>query len=397
MNDELQRVTDELERWLREDVLPFWADSGTDLVDGGFFERIAEDGAPTAEPRRSRVVARQIYVFATAMRHGWIESASERVDHGLTFLFDRIQLPSGMFATSVEVAGTPVNAEFALYEHAFVLFALAAAYRAKPERKDLPREASLLLQRMRNGWAHPMGGFNESQPPIAPLQSNPHMHLFEAMLEWTLADQGDLGTQCGKLADEIAELCLAKMINPATGALHEYFDLDWQRREDHAGSVIEPGHQFEWAWLLLRWGQWRARPDAIEAARRLAEIGENDGVDTRRGIAINELNADLSVRSRDAKLWPQTERIKAWCAMAVQASGNESMLARSKANVTSAAMGLLEYSVGAQPGRWLEVCQADGTFSREPTRASSLYHIVCAFDTLKTAVDQLSGTKRESV
>ena len=34
------------------------------------------------------------------------------------------------------------------------------------------------------------------------------------------------------------------------GALGEYFEEDWTPLRGPVGSVVEPGHQFEWAWVL---------------------------------------------------------------------------------------------------------------------------------------------------
>jgi mannose/cellobiose epimerase-like protein (N-acyl-D-glucosamine 2-epimerase family) len=47
----------------------------------------------------------------------------------------------------------------------------------------------------------------------------------------------------------------------------------WTLVGPEAGPVVEPGHQFEWAWLLLRWSQ-NAAGDAFSSARRLVEIEE---------------------------------------------------------------------------------------------------------------------------
>lgn len=88
--------------------------------------------------------------------------------------------------------------------------------------------------------------------------------------------------------------------------------------QHHNLAPIEPGHQFEWAWLLTRWGKMAGRKDALIASRKLVEIGEK-GVDETRGLAHNGLNFDLTLNDRAFRLWPQTERIKAWLMMAEMA------------------------------------------------------------------------------
>jgi mannose-6-phosphate isomerase len=362
---------------LTRDALPRWSDTGVDSRRGGFFEKIAMDGRPLEEPRRARVVARQIYVFATAARQGWLPSADAHVEHGLRFLLDRMRTEGGTIAAAVEPDGRVVRGEFDLYEHAFALFALAAARQGRPDRQALAADAEALLRRMREGWAHARAGFEESRPGSEPLKSNPHMHLFEAALAWSEWSGGVWQA----LADEIAELCLDRFIDPASGALREYFDREWRPMPGSPGRVVEPGHQFEWAWLLMRWGRQRGRPDALAAARRLLEIGEQHGVDATRQVAINELRDDFEIVDATAKLWPQTERLKAWCA-AAEGARDEAERAVAGARIVDAAQGLARYFEPAAPGLWHEQLTPDGRFVDEPCRASSLYHIVCAIDTL---------------
>ena len=57
--------------WLFRQALPLWAQAGVD-ADGRFVEKLDFDGRPiTGLPRRTRVQARQVYVFAEAAVLGW--------------------------------------------------------------------------------------------------------------------------------------------------------------------------------------------------------------------------------------------------------------------------------------------------------------------------------------
>lgn len=368
--------------WLVEQALPMWSGVGVDRASGGFFEKIDDQGRPVEEARRTRVVARQIYVFATAARHGWLQGADELIDHGVYFLLQRLRREDATFAAAVEADGRPAREAFDLYEHAFALFALAAAFQRRPGRRDLVDAADAALARMRESWKHPLAGFHEAAPPTLPLKSNPHMHLLEAALAWV--DASDVAARAGwqALADEIVELCLSRLITEPSGAVHEYFDADWRPMPGEDGRLIEPGHQFEWAWLLLRWGRARGRADALASAHRLLQVGETHGVDAQRGVAINELKDDFSVRDPVAKLWPQTERIKAWTS-ALAVAGGAQEAAHAEAKIAASIDGLMRYTGAApQPGLWREQLRPDGSFPTENTRASSLYHIVCAIDTL---------------
>ena len=377
-----------LTQWFVEQAMPFCGTHGTDWANGGFHERFTAQGTPIDEPRRTRVVARQIYVATQAQALGWRGPADRLVAHGLSFLLGPLLQSDHTFASSVRVDGTVVNAQFDLYEQAFALFALAQAHRSQAAH-DAPSQAMLhdTAQQTRLAlmarFKHPGLGFEECEPPSSPLKANPHMHLLEATLAWETQAVPDAAAWRA-LSDEIAQLALQKLIDPATGALSECFDLQWQRLEGVQGDVVEPGHQFEWAWLLMRWGQSRQQPAAIQAAHRLIHIGEQHGICATRGVAINQINHAFETIDVQAKLWPQTERIKAWCALAQQAQADQDApaMARALHGATQAMLALMPYLSHPCAGLWQEVMLPDGRFTAEPCRASSLYHIVCAIETL---------------
>lgn len=390
---DFSRVRAELLEWFTTQAMPLWSTAGTDWVQGGFAEKLDAQGSPVDEPRRTRVVARQIYVFSVARKLGWQGDAPRWVTHGLDFLLTRLRQPDGTFASSVTPDGQVVNARFDLYEQAFALFAMATAYRLDPAQHAHLRDVSArLLVALRSGWAHPAIGFEESSPPSVPLRSNPHMHLFEAALQWA---EGTNGGPWRALADELATLALRHLIDAPSGLVTELFAADWGHMPGADGTLAEPGHQFEWGWLLIRWARQHPNPQhpdavaALAAAQRMVALAEAHGLDRERGIAINELNTDLSVRDANAKLWPQTERVKAWVAMAqrAQTGGDQTALAQALQAATAAMAGLRAYLHHPVPGGWQEVWRADGTWQPEPVRASSLYHIVCALETLADAGD----------
>ena len=156
--------------------------------------------------------------------------------------------------------------------------------------------------------------------------------------------------------------------------MREYFDGDWKAVAGIDGRIVEPGHQFEWAWLLLRWAKIAGREDAAQAARRMIAIGEGPGVDRARGVAMNQLLDDMSVHDAQARLWPQTERIKAH------------VLAGNNDGVAAGTDGLFKYFDTPVRGLWRDRLNADGSFVQEPAPASSFYHIVCAILEVDRAV-----------
>ncbi len=360
MSPGLAALVVDLRAWLARDALPLWWTRGADHERGGFHEALGMDGEPVAANRRARVQARQIYVYATAGGLGWDGPWRQAVAHGLDFFLAKYRRADGLYRTVVAPDGAVVDDAAWLYDQAFALFAMAQAGRALPERTDLHPTAHA-LRRALEVWRLPEGGFREPAARYA-YQSNPHMHLLEAALAWAEVDEDPAWSA---LADEIAELALTRFID-ANGALHEFFIDGWAPAPGVDGRIVEPGHQLEWAWLLERWARLRGRDDAHAAARRLYAIGTEWGVRDGRGVATQQLLDDGSIHDDVARLWPQTERIKA------------AAILGETAEVQRGVEGLNRYLATPVRGLWWDKYRPDGTFVDEPAPASSFYHIICA-------------------
>lgn len=361
--------------WLFDAALPMWAEFGVDRQNGGFLERMSPDGEMIDDPRRTRLVARQIYAFATAETLGWNGPSDELVRHGLDFFTRRCLRTDGGVYSSVTADGVVFSGDFDLYDHAFALFGLAAAARAQPERSDdHETQALALLDHMETGFKHSEGGFEESAPRSLPLKANPHMHILEATLAWDVAGQSP---RWKALAGDIVNLCLTRFINPETGALHEFLDGDWRLLLTPPNDVVEPGHLFEWSWLLLRWGLTHDDQKAIAAGNRMHDIAEAHGVCPRIGLAVNELDCKLILRDGRFRLWPQTERLKAKVAR-YQLAGSQASKAVALQAIADCLRLMRRYFDHPIKGGWWEHFDPQGVVQREPARASSLYHVICA-------------------
>lgn len=390
----------ELMGWFLDAALPLWDEHGVDRVRGGYFETLASiDSAGTlrgaGEVRRGRVVARQLYVFDVGQRLGWRSKRTNPVKHGCDYLFAHLHRGDGLWNSAVDAVTREPRASFSLYEQAFYLFALARLHPALGNLYSTAATAAQSLRRLRAGWGKPIGGFEEASPPSLPLKSNPHMHLLEAALAWLEVAEGAEQAVWAELACEVVGLCLSRFRDARTGAIRENFDCDWRPAPADEGRIVEPGHQFEWAWLLMQWSTSQhstatQRSECIGAASRLLDIGERWGVDERRGVAINELWDDLRPKDATAKLWPQTERLKAWCARLDHAQ-SAAEAGRACRRIEAAARGLMKYLRTDRPGLWHEVSSTDGTFATGPSRASSFYHIVHAIAVLKDAVVRVTS------
>jgi mannose-6-phosphate isomerase len=356
----------ELSSWLLDAAYPLWSTKGVDPA-GGFFERLGQDGKPFAERRRSRVTPRQAYCFAMGPSLGWRGDAAGLVQHGLEFWYAKFQRTDGLFRTLINADGSIADDRAITYDQAFGLLAFSLGATLGDWRAVREREANELLQTIIKLTKRPTGGFENGVPTSLPLESNPHMHLFEA----TLAG-AEVCSECSvwqPLADEIAEFALAHFFD-GNGVLHEFFDTDWKFAPGLPGRIVEPGHQFEWAWLLLRWAGDKHHK-ARAAAIRMIDVTETNCV--RSGLALQQVLDDFSPHDPSARLWPQTERLKA-AAMAARLTGE----AKYFAMVASAADAIKRYLATPIPGLWYDRIDAAGQIVDEPAPASTFYHLVVA-------------------
>ncbi|WP_311272788.1 MULTISPECIES: AGE family epimerase/isomerase [unclassified Rhizobium] len=373
--NQLSNEVKRLRRWLDEDALRLWWEVGAAKPDGGFHERIGQDGTPMlGDNRRARVQPRQAYCYAAAGQNGWTGSWQIAVDQGLSW-FDKVyRLENGLYGNLADASGTLIDPTFDFYNQAFALFAAAQTAMAFPDRRDAMRARALaLLDVLQTDYAHPVAGFEEANPPVEPLCSNPHMHFFEAMLAW---EQVDPDGPWHKLADEIAKLAMEKFIDAKSGGLREFFDHDWNPMPGEKGRIMEPGHQFEWAWLLARWGSLRNDDEAIAKAKRMFEIGETYGICARRKVAIMSLYDDFTVHDPLARLWPQTEWLKSALRLASVSHGEERH--RYLASALKAIGALQPFLDTPVSGLWFDKWPEGAPMLDEPAPASTFYHIVCA-------------------
>ncbi|MBU1384271.1 MAG: AGE family epimerase/isomerase [Alphaproteobacteria bacterium] len=360
----LEQQAQAFDRWMRLEALPLWATLGVD-EDGGFHETLDQGGANASPFRRARVQARQAWAFSVAGLAGWTGPWSRLVSEGLDRFEATNRRPDGLYRTLVSNTGEVIDDTALLYDQAFALLAFAGAVEAGVEPERLTARAHALREALA-AFAHPAGGWREAGAD--PYQANAHMHLLEACLAWEALEPGGAWTA---MADEIVGLARRFFIEPRGGALREFFEADWSPAGAPLGGPIEPGHQFEWAWLLTRWGRARGDDWASAAAVRLYEAGMR-GVDAARGVAVDQLGEDVELRFSRARLWPQTERLKA--ALILGRGGPDGRTAE-------ALKSLRRY---LQPGGlWRDKQESDGRFVEEPAPASSLYHIVAAWIQLR--------------
>jgi mannose-1-phosphate guanylyltransferase/mannose-6-phosphate isomerase len=371
----LAETRQRLTTWLFNHALPTWWCFGADHVRGGFHDRLDWTQAPAPHPWRLRVQARQVFVYASAGLLGWPGPWRSAVDHGLAWLEARHRRPDGLYRSVVDQYGRPREEIAHLYDQAFVLLALAMAAKALPaQREILTLKAQTILSRIFEVFSLPQGGFRALETGVA-IESDPVMHLFEATQAWLDVDSSPLWND---LAHDMARQFLDKMMDPDHPRIREEFEADWTPKAGPAGRIIEPGHQFEWAWLLGRWARRTGDRRALIAAEGLYRTGLT-GIDSNAGVVLDELTDEGVPKSPMARLWPQAERLRAVLMF-------ETDYTAQKIAVDTAAMALESYFTTDPLGLWRD-CRSDLRVREDSAMASSFYHIVGAIAALHEEVE----------
>ncbi len=356
----------ELRTWMFQDALPFWAANGVDRAHGGFLEELSLEGRPTdVQFKRVRTMCRQTYAFSHAALLGW-EQGAELSRLGSEYLVSHAKLERG-WARLLSREGRPTDTRQDLYDLAFVLFAMVWRYKLSRDPEALAHAYGVLDfidANMRHGE-----GFWHALPPEGPRLQNPHMHLFEASLAGFEATQDE---RFLSIAHELAELFRKRLFDGRT--LGERFNEDWSRRDDEAGRTLEPGHQFEWAWILAQY-QKLSGVDFAREAETLVAVSELHGVDPQSQAVLNSVSDEGAPRDSSSRSWPNTERIKGWLGL-YELTGRDP----TPAVAASCRVLLDRYLAPPAPrGAWTDHFDASGRAIAKAIPASILYHVFLAF------------------
>ncbi|MGF1631392.1 MAG: AGE family epimerase/isomerase [Kiloniellaceae bacterium] len=373
-----------LRPWLRDVLLPFWATAGFDPAAGAFVEKFGLSGAPSAEDyTRVRVQARQIYVFSHAAAAGLSDVGFAPAQRAFAFLEEHAwDGGEGGWFHRLNLAGEPLDRSKDSYDHAFLLLAMAWLYRAGGDARVLRRAEETMdfldvaLGQARGGA---FDGYSEQQvaPDAAlplPRRQNPHMHLLEAFL--ALYEASDDPRWLNR-AESIYGLFQRYFFDAAGGQLIEFFDGDWNEVPQEGRRLREPGHFFEWAWLLHRYATLTGDETAAAALRPLYDWAWGKGVD-RDGkapfVVFEALDPEGRVLAGGRKrLWPQAEAVKAALAVYERFGDPEAL---NRAQQLLAAL----FTTFADLDRpdWREQTDSDGRLIRPGMPSSSLYHLYLA-------------------
>lgn len=372
---------EDVRTWIFEAALPFWAANALDPNGFGFLEQLDLHGRPR-DPgfKRLRTQARQTYVFCHAHLLGWSGPALEIAGAGHRALLGT-EMAGGGYPKTLSADGRILDETLDLYDQAFALHAMAWWTRASGDLQHT-RAAYRLMDAISFRLGGPGRGFRSADPDTGERLQNPHMHLLEASLAWVEAT-GD--SRFKALADQIVDMHLELFQQGDDGMLAEAFDADWRPVEGPRGRIVEPGHQYEWTWLLGKAGVLLDR-DLEGPARRLHGFARRLGHNPATGLCWDAIDRDGTVRKPTSRSWAQTEWLKAELALGEHWGGFD------PSRIAEAVDLLLDKHLAWSPaGTWMDCFDAEGRPLADHIPASILYHVFLAFAELLRLEDRIIG------
>lgn len=359
-----------IRKWLFEIALPLWASAGVDDVHGGVHEALNHDGTPAdLGYKRLRVLARQIYCFANARLMGWDAGPPELLEHCFTTLVETGWHKDGGWIHLWNTDGSVKDPQRDTYDQCFVLLALAWFWKATrwPEARQWAERTIAYMDAHQADKEH--GGFFESSLRLDYRRANPHMHYLEAMQAWyeVTGERAFLDR-----AQTSVELFKTVFFDPESWSVTEHFQRDWSVRTDKPARV-EPGHHYEWVWLLLRQARFADQPELKEYCRKLYATSHAFGHARGTDAVCDSMAPDGSDMLGTARLWCQTEALKAGLlARAEGLPGDETLFIRMLDVIFN------RYLTAPTPGGWYDQIDPKGRVISKDMPASTFYHVFCA-------------------
>ncbi|MDX1653630.1 MAG: AGE family epimerase/isomerase [Candidatus Competibacteraceae bacterium] len=315
-----------------ESIMAFYHPRCIDSDVGGFFQHFRDDGS-IYDPNTRHLVSSTRFVFnyAMAARQLRRDDYRQAACHGLAFLRDAHRNPeTGGYAWILD-RNKVRDATNHCYGLAFVILAYATALRAGlDEAGPWLEQASELMEQ--HFWSEADGLYKDEisadWQTVSPYRGqNANMHTCEAMLA---AYQASGDEKYLERAHTLARRVAVDLAAKAGGLIWEHYDehweVDWDYNRDNPKHLFrpwgfQPGHQTEWAKLLLILARHRPEDWLLPRARELFDAALEQAWDADYGGICYGVAPGSGICDGDKYFWVQAESFAA-AGLLADASGD---------------------------------------------------------------------------
>jgi mannose-6-phosphate isomerase len=301
---ELTALFASVQQHFQDVIVPLWQGPGWNADMALPYEALDAGHLPLPPQRyRAMACARQLYLFSSLI--GQVPAAEERA----AALFRSLQqhfhdAEHGGWFYSIDPQGAPLDQRKDLYTHAFILFACALYWDKVREplvESVLNATLEVLARRFATGDGLYEASLDRDWSSLnsGPLQ-NPLMHLAEAFLA-TLSIREDIAVQRA-----LVELCTAMQMR----FIDSQHSVLMEKPLGAVDNWFEPGHQFEWFFLLESSPLLRGSKLHASLERAFA-LTEQLGVDPQTGAVAAMLDLNGSAKDATQRIWAQAEYLRA--------------------------------------------------------------------------------------
>ncbi|KQR18146.1 MULTISPECIES: AGE family epimerase/isomerase [Xanthomonas] len=312
------------------DTMAFYHPRAIDPA-GGFFQYFKDDGSIYDAGHRHLVSStRFVFNYAMAYREFGNAEYLQAVRHGLEYLRNvHRNAATGGYAWTLRdgVVEDDMNHCYGL---AFVLLAYSCGLKAGiAEAREWMDETWQLLEKY--FWEAEFGLYRDEADAQFNFTryrgQNANMHMCEAMIAaYEASGEQRYLDRALQLADTMTRRQAAK----ADGLVWEHYDpqwnIDWDYNRDNPKHLFrpwgfQPGHQTEWAKLLMLLDRYAPTDWLLPTAQHLFDVAVERSWDVQRGGLYYGFAPDGQVCDDDKYFWVQAESLAA-AALLAQRSGD---------------------------------------------------------------------------
>ena len=316
---QFNQLTEELEKEIKGNILPYWIKYMPDQQYGGFFGHVTHLNQPVVKANKGAVLnARILWTFSAAYGMFGEKSYLDTAQRAYGYIQDNfLDSDLGGVFWELDYQGRVSASRKQIYAIAYTIYAMAEYHVATGEEEALFTATSLFGDIEKHAFDKDRNGYTEAlardwtavenlrlseKDDNESKTMNTHLHILEAYanlyriwkdprLEFAL--------------ENIIKLFLEKFINRDTLHLNLFFDDDWNLKS----SLVSYGHDIECAWLLHEAAEVLGKTELLKQTCLLAvEMARKNftGLDADGGL-FYELFPVEGKLDTDKHWWPQAE------------------------------------------------------------------------------------------